>query len=78
MSSWVRYCVAVYVGLLISGALARPSWTYPNRAAPTPQPAQRAPAYPEVPAATPGQESLETDAGSKAAAHPTACATLIV
>ena len=24
MSSWVRYSVAVYLGLLISGALARP------------------------------------------------------
>lgn len=26
MSSWVRYSVAVYVGLLISGALARQPW----------------------------------------------------
>lgn len=26
MSSWVRYCVAVYVGLLISGALVQPAW----------------------------------------------------
>jgi len=27
MSSWVRYCVTVYVGLLFSGAVARPPWT---------------------------------------------------
>lgn len=26
MSSWVRYCVAVYIGLLISGALVQPAW----------------------------------------------------
>ncbi|MEM9348062.1 MAG: hypothetical protein AAGB26_15750 [Planctomycetota bacterium] len=26
MSSWVRYSVAVYIGLLISGALANQPW----------------------------------------------------
>jgi len=35
MSSWVRYSVAVYVGLLISGALARQPW---QRPAPVPPP----------------------------------------
>jgi hypothetical protein len=29
MSSWVRYSIAVYVGLLISGALARQPWQGP-------------------------------------------------
>ena len=30
MASWVRYSVAVYMGLLISGALARPQWQPPS------------------------------------------------
>ena len=30
MSSWVRYAVAVYIGLLISGALARPPMSAPS------------------------------------------------
>lgn len=51
MSSWVRYCVAVYVGLLISGALARPPWTYPSPAEPAPRPAHldRNPLVPQAP-----------------------------
>lgn len=32
MSSWVRYSVAVYVGLLISGALSRPPIHVPSTA----------------------------------------------
>lgn len=28
MDSWVRYCITVYIGLLLSGALARPPWTH--------------------------------------------------
>lgn len=38
MSSWVRYCIAVYVGLLMSGALARPGWTQYPQARPLPAP----------------------------------------
>ena len=30
MSSWVRYSVAVYLGLLISGALAKQPWAGPG------------------------------------------------
>lgn len=30
MSSWVRYSIAVYLGLLISGALARQPWQAPS------------------------------------------------
>jgi hypothetical protein len=30
MSSWVRYSVAVYIGLLISGALAKQPWRGPS------------------------------------------------
>ena len=30
MSSWVRYSVTVYLGLLMSGALARPPMYAPN------------------------------------------------
>ena len=30
MSSWVRYSIAVYIGLLISGALARQPWHAPS------------------------------------------------
>ena len=30
MESWVRYSIAVYMGLLISGALARPPWQAPS------------------------------------------------
>ncbi len=59
MTSWVRYCVAVYVGLLISGALVRPPWTaYPAPAA-EPRPAQLdAPpmSVPAVPDALPSKQ----------------------
>ncbi|MEM9021535.1 MAG: hypothetical protein AAGC44_13310 [Planctomycetota bacterium] len=34
MSSWVRYSVAVYIGLLISGALANQPWHPPGDALP--------------------------------------------
>ncbi|MGB0768927.1 MAG: hypothetical protein ACPGYV_14600 [Phycisphaeraceae bacterium] len=36
MSSWVRYSIAVYVGLLISGALARQPWQGATSAPPPP------------------------------------------
>lgn len=44
MSSWVRYSVAVYIGLLISGALARQPWR-----APAPEPPIAPSVYHEVP-----------------------------
>ena len=76
MSSWVRYCVAVYVGLLISGALARPSWTHPSGSMPDAglYPAQRSEpseqAPPGLKAPNPG---VEADAS---AALTRRCATL--
>lgn len=48
MSSWVRYSVAVYIGLLISGALARQPWQ-----APSPGPTVAPSVFHEVP--TPGE-----------------------
>ena len=55
MSSWVRYSVAVYIGLLISGALARQPWRVPSPEPPvapsvfheTPTPAEALPPAPE-------------------------------
>jgi hypothetical protein len=46
MSSWVRYSVAVYIGLLISGALARQPWR-----APAPEPPIAPSVFHEVPPA---------------------------
>lgn len=40
MSSWVRYCVTVYIGLLLSGALARPPWDRPSLGQTEPAPAR--------------------------------------
>ncbi|MEO0474546.1 MAG: hypothetical protein AAF085_01065 [Planctomycetota bacterium] len=47
MSSWVRYSVAVYLGLLISGALAR----QPSRG-PSPEPPPAPSVFHEVPTPT--------------------------
>lgn len=55
MSSWVRYSVAVYIGLLISGALARQPWQAPGPTPPiapsvyheVPTPAESLPPTPE-------------------------------
>lgn len=51
MSSWVRYCIAVYVGLLLSGALARPPWTRPYQP-PAPEAMSRDTVVPMAPAPT--------------------------
>lgn len=75
MSSWVRYCVAVYVGLLISGALARPPWTYPDTSGPMPQPAQRGAEPGALP--VPGLELPDAHENKSAAAPADSCATLI-
>jgi len=71
MSSWVRYCVAVYVGLLISGALVQPAWVpaYPRGAevlptlpeASAPLPAEPAPDARHAP---PGHEAHDRPARS--------------
>jgi len=53
MSSWVRYCIAVYFGLLLSGALAQPPWTRGYPAAYDSTPVSRDAAAP----APPGQPS---------------------
>lgn len=53
MSSWVRYSVAVYIGLLISGALARQPWR-----APAPEPPIAPSVYHEVPPSIDAQPNM--------------------
>ena len=65
MSSWVRYSIAVYVGLLISGALARQPWqgqgySPPQPATPSVYQDSVRPAHPLPPPAGP-KANVEKD-----------------
>ena len=73
MSSWVRYCVAVYIGLLMSGALARPPWTQVPAPSGIDQPAnqQFGPATPPIEPTTSPEAGHEPDATAWARASDT-------
>lgn len=65
MSSWVRYSVAVYIGLLISGALARQPWRAPGYE-PPPEPSvyYEPPPMEQAPPTTEPAAAARTDASA--------------
>lgn len=78
MSSWVRYCVAVYVGLLLSGALAHPRWTLDQRYEGGVSPDQRDATIPLKPAPHEQWLPSEADEAPDLAVEAPSSATLAV